>query len=305
MRLTLIVELESWNGERFTLLGPDKGDRGVYLDQSPEGLFEDEPTEAIYNSHAFQKGADFGGIVIDKKDITFGAHVKDTKDATWLENYSAWKRALHFKKDSKLWVETDEFRRYVNVRLLRSNGMVPEINPDRTQYARVAMSLVAGDPRWHENDLTNKWTTTVDNSAPANKDKIEWGEVWVQNLTDTDIWLKWVCQAYPGVRYIIPDYSWGDDRFEHAEEDAERLVVMPPLLAGEHFRIDTDEEELQVESNLDTQMYIRMKGVSFLYPVPAGTKRTKVRVGAVGAPIGVGVQVRCPRVYTSPLVIPG
>lgn len=299
--MTLIVELESWNGEWFTLLGPDKGDRGVFLGQSPEGLFEDEPTEAIYNSHAFQIGADFGGIVIDKKDVIFEAHVRDTPDASWLENYSAWKRALHFKKDSKLWVETDDFRRYLKVRLLRNNGMVPQINPDRTQYASVAMNLVAGDPRWHAKDFTDDWTTTVDNTGTQN---VEWGEVEIENLTDTDIWLKWVCHAYPGVRYLIPDFSWGDDRFERAEEDADRLLVMPPLLAGEHFRIDTDEEELQVVSNIDTQLYIRMKGVQFLYPVPAGTKRQTISVGAIGAPIGAGVQVRSPKIYTSSLVIP-
>lgn len=300
--MTLIVELESWNGEWFPLLGPEKGTRGVFLDQSPEGLFEDEPTEAIYNSHAFQKGADFGGIVIDKKDVTFGVHVTETADATWLDNYSAWKRALHFKKDSKLWVETDEFRRYLKVRLLRNSKMAPQINPTKTSYARVGMHLVAGDPRWHEDDYTDQWTTTVDNTGTLNE---EWGEFEVENLTDTDIWLKYVCQAYPGVRYIIPDFSWGDDRYGRAVADADRRIVLPPLLAGEDFRVDTDEEALQVVSNIDTQMHIRMKGVSFLYPVPAGTPRTRIPVGAIGAPVGVGVQVRSPRIYTSSLVIPG
>ena len=75
---------------------------------------------------------------------------------------------------------------------------------------------------------------------------------------------------------------------------------MPPLIAGEHLRVDTDEDTTQVESNIDTQPYLRMGGVRFLYPIPPYTPPTELPVAVTGAPAGVGVQVRCPRVWGRP-----
>lgn len=289
------VEIRSPDGDWTTLLGPSKGDRGVFLGEDIEGLFDDEPSEGIYNSHAFQRGATFGGVRIDKKDVTFDALITNTADATWQENYSAWRRSWSLKRKTQMWVETEGSRRWIDVRLAKHMRVVAKIDPNKNEYGVVSMFCVAEDPSFLEPDATDSWVSTVDTLGGGTTS----GTVTVSNPTDNDLWLKWVLQAYPGAVYTLPDFSFGDDRFERATADAGRRIVMPPLLAGEHIRVDTDEEALQVVSNIDTQVYIRMKGVSFLYPVPAGTKKLELPVSVSKAPAGVGVQVRCPRKWSS------
>lgn len=297
-----IIELESYNGEWFTLLGPEKGDRGVFLDQSPSGILSPEPTKALWNQHAFQLGADFGGIRIDKRDVLFGALIVDTKDATWLENYSAWQRAWSFKKTNKLWVETDGSRRYLELRLSESLDVTTELDPNKLQFGRVGMICAAGNPRFIEADAEFVWVSPTDSLSGT----IVWGEFPVQNLTDTEVWVQYELQAYPGARYLIPDYSFGDDRHRRAVADAAKILVLPPLLAGEHLLVNTDESPKfgQFNSSLDTQFYIRMKGKSFLYPIPAGTRKTMLPIGVQYAPAGVGVKIRTPKTWTSSLVLP-
>ena len=82
--------------------------------------------------------------------------------------------------------------------------------------------------------------------------------------------------------------------------------MLPPLLAGEHLLVNTDESPKfgQFNSSLDTQFYIRMKGKSFLYPIPAGTRKTMLPIGVQYAPAGVGVKIRTPKMWTSSLVLP-
>ncbi|MEH6802083.1 MAG: phage tail protein [Rhodococcus erythropolis] len=297
-----LIELESYTGEWFTLLGPGKGDRGVFLDQDPSGFYDEEPIEAIYNSHAFELGATFGGIRVNKKDVLFKVHVRDTKDATWLENNSAWQRALSFTKDSKLWIETDGSRRYLKIRKFKSNELTPKIDPNKVQYGLVVMTCVAPYPRWIENDGEFIWTAQTDSLNGTTC----WGTFPVKNPTDTEVWLKYELQAYPGAEYILPDYSFGDNRLRRKVEDANKQITLAKLLAGEHLLVDTDESPDfgQFNSSIDTQFYIRMKGKTFTYPIPAGKKRTLLPIGVRFAPAGVGVKIRTPKTWSSSLVLP-
>lgn len=296
-----IIEYESPKGEWFTLHGKGDGDRGVMLDESPEGLYE-EPTEAIWNSHAFQIGADFGGIRINKRDVDFGVHVVATEGRTWQENYSDWVRSWSFKKCGNLWLDTGVTRRRLPVQLSSEPVLAPDVDPLGVEYGRVAMHATAGYPRWIEDDFISKWVSPQDT---LNGSTVT-GYVEVSNPTDTECWLKWELQAYPGAKYTLPDFSFGDDRHERAETDAAKLIQLPPLEAGEHLSIDTNEsaKDGQFNSSTDTQFYIRMKGKSFCYPIPPDTPKTRLPVAVSGAPAGVGLRVRCPREWSSSLVLP-
>src|SRR5690606_14462249 len=96
--------------------------------------------------------------------------------------------------------------------------------------------------------------------------------------------------------------SLGDDRFEAAEEHADREVEMPSLILGEHVVVDTDEMTMngQVNSSLDTAVYQRMNGREFLYPIPEYTDPMEVSVFIEGADIGNVVQLRLPRTWSRP-----
>lgn len=298
MESGLKFEFESWKdpGDVWTIYGPDKGDRGLYLGQHPEGIY-DEPTETIWNSHAFQIGAEFGGIRVHKREIILGMEVVGNADGSWQENDSAWRKAWNYKKQSKLWCETDEWgRRFLPVQLSKTPDFAPDFDPFKDQYGHVIYSGVAGYPRWIGKTETDKWVSTTDTTDGS----WTYGAVEIANPTDTDLWMEWVLQASPGAVYRLPDHSWGDDRFDRAAVDASRVITMPALIAGEHVRVDTDDTADQVVSDLDTAIWQRMRGVRFLYPVPPGTPKTTLQVGVKNAPAGVGVQVRCRRHWTRP-----
>lgn len=300
----MLFEVEGHNGEWFTIAGKGEGDRGVTLGTQIDGIW-DSPFESIWNSHAFQIGADFGGIREDKQDVAFGVHITD-RVGTFEENDSEFRKAWHKKKDSNLWVTTENSRRYLPMRLSKAPEFAPEIDPIVAGYGGVVYHTTAGFPRWLEPDKVDKWVSTTDTTGvvfnPANPlAGASIGHVTISNPTDEPIWLKWVLQGYPGARYILPDFSFGDDRFDRAAEDADRKIVMPPAIAGDNISIDTDETKDQVTSTLDLPWYIYMQGVTFCYPVPEYTKPIQLPVAVTGAPAGVGVQVRQPRTWSRPI----
>ncbi|WP_280395565.1 phage tail protein [Nocardia brasiliensis] len=294
----LTFEFESWRStdDIWTIHGEGAGDRGIYLGTNPEGLY-DEPTESIWNSYAYQIGADFGGIRIHKREVILGVEAIATPYQSWQRNDSDFRKAWSYKKDSRLRCLTDDWGlRYLRLRLSKTPDFSPDTDPFKDQYGHVIYSGTAGFPRWQEDDVTAVWVSTTDTTNG------EWtdGVVKVSNPTDTEMWLKWVLQAYPGVVYKLPDFSFGDDRFERASEHANRKITMPALVAGEHLRVDTDENADQVVSDIDTQAWQRMRGIRFLYPIPPGTQETLLPVSVKNAPAGVGVQVRCPRNWSRP-----
>lgn len=302
----LIIELESFDtGVLYRIHGPGHGDRGVFLGQHPEGIY-DEPTESIWNSHAFQIGASFGGIRIHKRDVILGMEITDTPDATWQDNDSDWRLAWDYKKDSKLWIETNDSRRWLSLKMSEDPKFAPDTDPFQAQYGHIIYTAVAGNPRWYEKDYTDQWINSTDTTNGA------WapdGFVKAWNPTNTTAWMIWTVQAYPGAVYKLPDFSFGNDKEERAVEDAARKIVMPALIAGEHLVVNTDDEDDQVTSNIDTQVWQRMEGVTFCYPLEPyfGTRRHRtykqpvnLPVTVKNAPAGVGVQLRIRRGFTRP-----
>lgn len=136
----------------------------------------------------------------------------------------------------------------------------------------------------------------------------EIGSLIVSNPTNCEQWLKFVAQAgNAGIVWTLPDYSWGDTRFDtvatkHSVLDATRMIIMPPLILSEHIVVDTDEMTIagQVVSDLDTEVYLRMNGVEFLYPIPPYTQPTTMPISVTGAQAGNLVEVRCPLSWSRP-----
>lgn len=150
-------------------------------------------------------------------------------------------------------------------------------------------------------DLSPNGETSPPTSNTSKGSEI--GSVTVYNPTNCEQWLKWVAQAgNADIVWTLPDFSWNDDRFERANDDSARMIIMPELINGENITVDTDEMTLagQVVSSIDTAVYLRMNGVQFLYPIPAYTAPTVIPVAVSGAQIGNGVQVRCPLSWTRP-----
>lgn len=309
MPTPMLIEVESYNGEdMITLAGRGEGGQGVVLtDQGMQGAWS-EQFSSIWNSHAFQVGADFGGVRINKSDIVIPVHIKGTPGSSVSENMSRWRKMWSKQRDSKLFIEDEDSRRSMPLRISETIGFNPTIDPNFANWAHMVMTCVAKYPRWSEpDDVPEPWVNPTDTTGvtfnPNNPlQGASLGVIPITNPTDCDLWVQYKLQAYPGARYILPDYSFGDNRYRMGEAHRDRKIVMPPLIAGEHLYIDTDETKDQVKSSLNTPMYIRMKGVRFLYPIPAYTlKPVNLTIGVVGAPAGVGVQVTLRREWSAPV----
>ncbi|MGV9744586.1 phage tail protein [Rhodococcus zopfii] len=294
-RTEALVEVETFRGDTFTISGPGQGDRGVELASKIEDFY-DTPVSTIRNKHAFQKGSSYGGKRIEDRFPVFSVWIAGQSGEEWEELDSEWAKGWDYDYESKLWIETDSSRRWLSLSLFENPEVDMEYDPHGELCAKATMRTVAGDPFWYEEDATAQWINPIDTTGGA----VSNGTLRVSNPTNQEIWLKYVVQAYPGAKYTLPDFSFGSDRKEMAVPHAARTLTLPPLLAGEHLRVDTDDTTTQVESNIDTQVYLRMAGLRFLYPIPPYTLPTDLPVSVTGAPAGVGIKVRMPRPWSRP-----
>lgn len=290
-----LVELEDIRGNLFTLAGPGQGDRGIVLGTDVDGIY-DAPVKTIHNSHAFQTGSTYGGKRNLQRDIVFGVYAHhDDGDKNWSFNDSEWRKGWSYEQDCKLWITTEDSRRYLKLRMSQHPEFKPEHDPNGTQIEKVVMTCVANDPWWYEkNDVTDLWespTSTLNGS-------INYGTVSVSNPTDVPIWLKYV--VHGAAKPMLPDFSFGDDRYERAEIDADRKLWLPKITAGDTIVYDTDEEADQATSRLKIPYWQQMNGVTFCYPIPPYTKKIQLPVGMTLAAAGMGIQVRCPRPWSRP-----
>lgn len=304
-RGSAIIEIEGCNGgDWWPVAGPDQWTRGVALADEDSGTdfdgMYDAPLTALYNSTAFQVGADFGGIREDKYDFILAFHVMGTDEISWEQIDSQFRLAWSARRDTTIWVTTENSRRSLPVRLVDKIKVKAINDPISEQYGLVLVPLVGAYPRWIEAPLISTYITTTDTTGGG----VETGYVEVDNPLpyDYEINPQWVVQGSAGIVWTIPDFSWGNDEYERAELDVARKIVMPPLIEGEHLLIETDKmaRHGQVVSSLDTQVYARMNGKRFMYGLPGRTPRTQIPVSVTGAPIGAGIQVRCPRPWPRP-----
>lgn len=299
-----LIQVESPDGEWWTIAGEGKGDRGVWLGQSVSGLWA-APLETIYNSTAFQEGATYGGRRYGAREIIFDVEILKTKDEPWERNWSDWMKAFHPEKDTKIWYETEVSRRYLKVRLARHSEMSPKFDPERLGHVTLTMNLIAGDPWWYEADATSTYIAQTDTTESGT----EAGEIAVWNATPLPMYPRWIFQGVEGIEWTLPDFSFGQEAEHDRPEgaDATRVITMPPTIEGEHVYIDVDPlaPDGQANSSLDTEYYMRMNGVRFIYPIPpyTGTRRNPIMlpVAVTGAPIGAGVQLRMRRAWPTPM----
>ncbi|MEU9515925.1 hypothetical protein [Micromonospora sp. NPDC048169] len=300
-----LIELEGCNSRWWTFAGEGQWDHGLALASEDDGTDFDSmyetPMSAIYNSTAFQIGATFGGVREEKYDFILALHIKGEKGQPWRYTDSDLRKSLSAFRDAKLWVTTSDSRRHLPIRLA-GNVKIKAVNdPNSEQYGLALLPLVGAFPRWIGAPLISTFVTTTDTTGGGS----ETGYVTVSNPLpmDFEIFPKWEIQASAaGMVVTLPDYSWGSDEYERAEEDALRKVELAPLLLGENLKIDTDKMAFggQFNSSLDTEYPQRMGGKRLVYSIPGETPPIQVPVTVTGAPIGTGIRVICPRPWPRP-----
>lgn len=300
---TTLIEIEGCNGEWEIINGEGKGENGVHLGTGINGIYDGE-VKPLYSSHAFQEGSTYNGKRILQRTVTFGVHIRDTPSSPWQENDSRWRKMFDYERESKIWITKDDSRRWLSVRLGEPPQFSPTIDPEKSQYGEVIMTLVASDPWWYEADYTDTFVATEDTTDGH----FQMGTITIANPTDHEVYPQWLLQA-PG-QPRLPDFSWGDKRhngygtngyFDAATAFATRQIVMAELLPNHHVRVDTRPDARDGGYQSTDQTYRqRMKMVRFLYPIPPYTKPIELPVGMSKALPGTGIQVRIPRPWSRP-----
>ena len=251
-----IVELEDINGYWWTLAGPQAGDRGVYLGVGVSGLM-DAPVKVVYETPGNWPGSRYLNHRVLQRDLVFAVEIMDACGESWLQRDSAWRKAWSYTQDCKLYVTTDDGRRYLKLRLFEAPEVLTDTDPNIHGINRVGMTCVAGDPFWWEDDHVVSQVTTTDTRFdpaafgwPLPYDRLPKETITLDvpdvNPTDQTIWLKWSvpgseeapAQPYvPGVPWLgapksrqlvwtVPDYSFTDPN------KADRRVRLPGLIGG-------------------------------------------------------------------------
>ncbi|PSR64002.1 MULTISPECIES: hypothetical protein [Nocardia] len=300
-----LIEIEGPRGQMWTVAGEGQWDQGVALADEEagtdfDGMF-DVPTTALYNSTAFQIGADFDGIREDKYDFVLAFEIEPANGLTVAQVDSLFRTSFSFKRDSKIWVTANKSRRHLPVRLGGKPRIKSNNDPNSEKGLRALMPLVGRYPRWIEAPQPSSFYTETDTTGGGT----ETGYVWIDNPLpeDYDAWPIWEVQAsYEGVTVKLPDYSFGSDLHERAEEDALRKVPLAPLHLGEHLRITTDPMSMGGQYNTATKSEYagRMNGLRFMYPIPGGTPRQQVPITVTGAPKNTRIRVTVPREWPRP-----
>lgn len=325
-----IVELEGVNGELFNLT---TGDQGVFLATDVEGCFYDPPVKVVYEEPGNYPGARYLNHRILKRDVIFGVHIladAKTGAGSWLSRDSLWRKAWAFDRDCKLYVTTpDSGTRYLHVRLYESPTVDMRTDPRGNSINLTAMSCIAYDPFWYEDDKVFTATTVTDTRF----DPDPWNGTWPWtelpheeltitvdasdgglNPTDQYIAPKWTVpgstemipnfeypfppgipipwESAPFTQFMLPDYSFED------EEYANRRVKLPGLIYGENCVIDTDRSKEQIVSESGSQVWARMNGVRFRNMIPPYTEERTFEITATGCAPGQVVSLRLPRPWT-------
>lgn len=259
-----VVELEGVNGERWTLAGPDAGDRGVYLATDVKGLYE-PPVKVVYEEPGNYPGARYLSHRILRRDITFAVEILNDRSAgSWMSRDSEWRKAWAFDEDCTLYITTEESgTRYLKLRLGESPEVSLFTDPNENVINATVMVCIAGDPFWYEDDVVYEAQTVTDTRFDPSGFGWPWPYASLPketlyitvdpedgkgglNPTDNIIFPKWTvpgstekpAQPYvPGLPWLgapaskaaiwtIPDYSFEDEEF------ANRRLRLPGLIGG-------------------------------------------------------------------------
>lgn len=286
----------------FILAGEGEGNKGVHLGTGLEGVY-DIPMSVLITEHAFQLGGTYGGTRYPPRRFSFGVVVYGEAGVAWDRRDSQWRRAWSTDRDSYLVVETPKSTRVLRVRLAEAPKISTDTDPNESQVERVIMSVVALDPFWYGEEQTIEWENPTDTTGVV-PESVTLDPLTFENPGDFYTWPIYQLQATAGAAWILPDYSWGNKRWRSAVQHADRHIVMPDLLAGEHLRVDTNEMAKlgQFETALNTPFYKRMNGQRFLYPLPAGliAEAPNVTIGVSNAPKGLKAVITILRPWTRP-----
>jgi hypothetical protein len=269
------IEVYGCDGSYWYISGPDiPEEAGVTLNPRLTGAI-DAPVKTQWLPGAY--GQESQGYRWERRDIVFAVQTFAQDPETWMTVDSEWRAAFDYVKVTKIAYTTSAGTRWMNVRMLEEpksyegetdSGKSPFLICDSTIVMTVASDLpfYIGETDVYEWSLTGQTfgTTTID----------------IVNESDVEVWPRWTLTG--GATWTLPDFSWGNNDYGRAVEDAGRTVDLPELTVYENIVVDSDPRKQTILSSNMSNVQGRWKGNDLLYPLaPGATESLPISVTGI------------------------
>jgi hypothetical protein len=331
-----LIELEGCDGEWWDLTN---GTEGAFLAEEVKGAFYDPPVKVVDEEPGNYPGSRYLNHRVLRRDCTFGVEIlNDESDDSWLSRDSRWRKSWSFDRDTKLWCTTNESgSRYLKMRLGESMELADtRWEPMLNSINRTNLVTYSYDPFWHEDDVTFTAVTKTDTRFDPSRFTPPWPwqelpkeELVIRvdashggvNPTDNFIYPVWTVPASqepipdfpwpfpPGIaipfakapftQFAIPDYCLDPDEDDY-DKHKDRRVKTPGLIYGENAVINTDPRKEQIEGESGSELWARMNGVRWRYPIPPYTEKCDFKISVSGCAAGQVIQLSLPRQWSRP-----
>lgn len=287
-------------GSVWHVSGEAMEEEGVMLLPNPTQLY-DTPMAAFWAEGMGRRV--FQGFQVDKREPQLGWQVWHGGSGSaddWRLTDSLFRMAWSIDKRSRLEFETEDGVRYLDLQLLKepesyvgdmSQGKDPHFQCDAT----IITKTTTPSPHWRRDAKPVVQDCTGSSGSMTFR---------IVNDGDVELWPVWtVSSVNAGTKWVLPDWSFGDEEYLRGVADAARTWTTPALLAGEHTKFDSDSSVEFADSNLATNVWGRCKG-RLLYPIPPHTQ-VDVPVAYTNATAGDQCRLTYTVQYTRPWGVTG
>jgi hypothetical protein len=289
------------------LHGPNKGAQGVAVNGPIKGL-TGAPRTPIREAGAFQVGTNPGEPRIDELMIDLPVLVHGETPAEYDAAEDLLREVLDWGSPEYRWgveyvtvlrISTPRTPpREVFVQLDRTPADAFDADPDETLEQMFNLTLVAPDPLWQAQPLTD---AILRSEMTLQGDGITWlGYVTIANPSQYQSYLQWASNELEATTTITLPDGIGVYPPGHDDEGEQVMHELPPLGVGKEFLVDTYPLTPTLDPMDDSQEWANMAGEDFEYPLPRRTPPTLVPVKVVGGTANLEIRVWCPQRYDRP-----
>lgn len=251
--------------------------------------FIDTPVKTLYVPGPF--GEEYAGKRVQRREMVFTVQVggDEMDPETWASVDAQWRWAWDYQEQSRMTVTTSDGVRWIDLRLSEEPKSYGDRDPYLTGDNEVVMTVTATFPHWQEEPRIYEWETDKDTDLTSFS---------IRNDGDVEVWPRWSVTA-PG-KWVLPDFSWGNEMYSRGNLDSGRTIWIPTLPARAHATIDSDPRVQTIICANEYPAQQNWKGNDLLYPVlPGKGESVPIRVSGAGAG-GAACRLSLPRWYSRP-----
>jgi hypothetical protein len=263
------IDVTGVNGD-FCRISPPGFSWGPELAPGSTGLF-DLPIQTNWGSYGY--GQFFQSWKPKRRDVVWTVHVMDPNRETfigpdsdvWHTVYSRWRAMFAPDKEATITYTSVDGSRTLGLRTLDTPKPFSSQNfeggdPHLWAYGSIVQTMAAEFPFYVGKPF--KQTFTIEGTGDF------WFPIPYFNPSTLEIWPEYDLTG--GAKWVLPDYSFGNEIWGRGLADLGRTVPIPELMVGENATVMSRMDQEWILSVWETPVMNRSPGIRHIYPIPAG-----------------------------------